>query len=268
MKLTILTDNTTRIDEYYLGEPGVCYYIEDGEKKILFDTGYSDVFVRNAEKMGIELSEVDTVVLSHGHDDHTRGLLFLPKSNKKRTLYAHPDVFAPKRFEGEEIGMPISLEKACNSFVLKLSEKPIRITENIVFLGQIPRVTDFEAKRPLGEKMAESGSWEPDFLMDDSAIVYDGGEDGITIITGCSHAGICNIVEYAKKVCKNDKVNGVIGGFHMMKLTSRVAKTVEYLQKQSPKRLCPCHCTCFHARAAIHAAVPVEEVCVGDVLTF
>ena len=268
MKLTILTDNTTRIDAYYLGEPGVSYYIEDGDKKILFDTGYSDVFARNAEKLGIDLKQVDAVVLSHGHDDHTRGLLFWQKSEKKPLLYAHPEVFAPKRFEGEEIGMPISFENDNELFELELSEKPVKITENITFLGQIPRENEFEAKRPLGEKLAENGTWEPDMLLDDSAIVYNGGEDGITVITGCSHAGICNIVEYAKKVCKNEKINGIIGGFHMMKLTSRVAKTVEYLQKQSPKRLCPCHCTCFHARAAIHAAVPIEEVCVGDVLTF
>ena len=268
MKIIILTDNTTRIDEYYLGEPGVSYYIEDDGRKILFDTGYSDVFVRNAEKMGIELSEVDTVVLSHGHDDHTRGLLFLPKSEKKRTLYAHPDIFLPKKFEEEEIGIPISLKKAAELFELKLSEKAVKITNRITFLGEIPRGNDFEAKRALGEKMTENGTWEPDFLPDDSAIVYDGGEEGITVITGCSHAGICNIVEYAKKVCENEKINGIIGGFHMMKLTSRVTKTVEYLQKQSPKRLCPCHCTCFHARAAIHAAVPIEEVCVGDILTF
>lgn len=268
MKLTILTDNTTRIDEYYLGEPGVSYYIEDGERKILFDTGYSDVYLRNAKKLGIDLKQVDTVVLSHGHNDHTGGLLFWEKSSQKPILYAHPEVFLPKRFENEEIGIPISRGKTCELFELKLSKNPVKITENITFLGEIPRGNDFEAMRPLGEKAGENGSWEPDLLLDDTAIVYDGGTEGLTVITGCSHAGICNIVEYAKKVCKNEKINGIIGGFHMMKLTSRVAKTVEYLKKQSPKHLSPCHCTCFHARAAIHAAVPVEEVCVGDVLTF
>ena len=268
MKLTILTDNTTRIDAYYVGEPGVSYYIEDNGRKILFDTGYSDVFVQNAKKMGIDLSEVATVVLSHGHNDHTRGLLFLPKSLKKQTLYSHPDVFSPKKFEEEDIGAPFSAEQASKLFELKLSKKPVKITENITFLGEILRANSFEAKRALGERQRADGTWEPDFLFDDSAIVYDGGDAGLTVITGCSHAGICNIVEYAKKVCKNDKINGIIGGFHMMKLTSRVNKTVEYLKNQQPKHLCPCHCTCFHARAAIHAAVPVEEVCVGDTLTF
>jgi len=268
VKLTILTDNTTRIDAYYLGEPGVSYYIEDGEHKLLFDTGYSDVYLRNAEKLGVDLQQVDTVILSHGHNDHTRGLLFWEQSGKKPTLYAHPAVFLPKRFEGEEIGMPVSQKELEAHFTLNLSAKPVKVTENITFLGEIPRENAFEAKRPLGEVQRENGAWEPDLLMDDTAIVYDGGAEGLTVITGCSHAGICNIVAYAKRVCGNEKINGIIGGFHMMSVTSRVAKTVNYLKKQNPKHLCPCHCTCFHARAAIHAAVPVEEVCVGDVLTF
>lgn len=74
MKLTVLVDNNTYIDQYYLGEPGVSYFIEDCGIRILFDTGYSDVYVRNAKKMGIDLSELDAVVLSHGHNDHTGGL--------------------------------------------------------------------------------------------------------------------------------------------------------------------------------------------------
>lgn len=74
MRLTVLVDNNTYIDEYYWGEPGVCYYIEDGEEVLLFDVGYSDLFIKNAAAMNIDLSQLNTIVLSHGHDDHTRGL--------------------------------------------------------------------------------------------------------------------------------------------------------------------------------------------------
>ena len=109
--------------------------------------------------------------------------------------------------------------------------------------------------------------WEHDYLPDDSALVYQ-GENGLTIITGCSHAGICNITEYAKVVCGDSRIDGIIGGFHLLEMNSRVEKTVDYLQKQKPRLLCPCHCTCFHARAAIQAAIPIKEVCVGDVLKF
>ena len=83
MKLTVLCDNCTRVDAYYLAEPGVSYLLEDGDAKILFDTGYSDVYVRNAAKMGIDLTDLTALVLSHGHDDHIGGLIHLPQQGRK-----------------------------------------------------------------------------------------------------------------------------------------------------------------------------------------
>ena len=77
MKLRVLEDNNTFIDEYYLGEPAVSYYIENENEKILFDTGYSDAFIQNAKKMSIDLNQVQKIVLSHGHNDHTGGLPYL-----------------------------------------------------------------------------------------------------------------------------------------------------------------------------------------------
>ena len=77
MKLTVLVDNNTYIDQYYLGEPAVSYYIEDEGARVLLDTGYSDIFLSNAEKMGIDLSRLTHIALSHGHNDHTGGLRFL-----------------------------------------------------------------------------------------------------------------------------------------------------------------------------------------------
>lgn len=71
MKLTVLVDNHTTIDHYYLGEPGLCYYIEDEDSRFLLDTGYSDIYIENARRLGIDLSDLDTIVLSHGHNDHT-----------------------------------------------------------------------------------------------------------------------------------------------------------------------------------------------------
>ena len=264
MKLTVLTDNTTRVDAYYLGEPGVSYYIEDEGKRVLFDTGYSQVYALNAMKMRIDLTKVDTVVLSHGHNDHTGGLPHFPKWDTLPNLVAHPAVFAPRRYEGEDIGSPLDISAACDRFLLRLTDRPVDISAHLTFLGQIPRRNDFEGKRPLGERL-EGDTWVPDDLPDDSALVYRGRE-GITVITGCSHAGICNIVEYAKEVCGDERVAGIIGGFHLLRMTSRVEKTAAYLKGIAPKRLCPCHCTCCTARAAIDALVPTEDLCVGDTL--
>ncbi len=266
MKLTVLTDNTTRIDAYYLGEPGVSYLLETEGKKFLLDTGYSDVYVRNGWALRLDWSKINGVILSHGHNDHTRGLQFLPDFVGKVPLVAHPSVFTPKQYEGEDIGCPMDMAAAADRFLLRLSDKPVWLTERLVFLGEIPRTNDFEGKRPIG-KVWNGEGWDDDFLPDDTALAYR-GEEGLTIITGCSHAGICNITEYAKQVCGEERIHGIIGGFHLLKMTSRVEKTAAYLKQQNIKNLYPCHCTCFHARAAIHAATPIGELCVGDTLEF
>ena len=105
MKLTVLVDNNTFIDKYYYGEPAVSYYIEAGDKRLLFDAGYSDIFLQNAEKMGIDLSKLTHIVLSHGHNDHSNGLQFLTErvGIAGVELIAHPDCFLPKYDEDEYI---------------------------------------------------------------------------------------------------------------------------------------------------------------------
>ena len=96
MKLQVLVDNNTYIDHYYLGEPGVSYYVEIDDKKILFDAGYSDIMIRNAHSLGVDLKKITHIVLSHGHDDHSKGLkyLFSQFSLPNATLVAHPGCFA------------------------------------------------------------------------------------------------------------------------------------------------------------------------------
>ena len=268
MKLTVLCDNNTRIDAYYLGEPGVCYYLEDGDARILMDTGYSDVFARNAQALGIDLTQLTGLVLSHGHDDHTGGMVHLPLLERRLPLYAHPQVFGAKRCDGISIGAPMTTEEAGKRFDLHLTRGPQKISEHLTLLGEIPRENDFESKEPIGERFVKN-VWEPDYLWDDTAIACQ-GEKGLTIITGCSHAGIVNITEYAKKVCGDDRICGIIGGFHLLSETMdrQTERTVDWLRWLKPENLRPCHCTGFYARAAIHAATPIKETCVGDVIEF
>lgn len=263
MKLTVLTENATRIDVYCLAEPGVCYAIEDGGELVLFDTGYSDVYVRNARTLGLDLSATGDVVLSHGHNDHTGGLAFFPGTQARPALYAHPGVFLPRRADGAEIGSPLTQAQAAERFDLRLSREPVAVTERLTFLGEIPRTLPFEPPEAIGEVFAD-GAWRSDLLLDDSALVYK-GQEGLTIITGCSHAGVCNIISYAREICGEERVAGVIGGFHLTEATSRAARTGSWLAQNRVARPRPSHCTCFAACAVIHRAVPVQEVCVGDV---
>ncbi len=264
MKIAVLCDNNTRIDAYYLGEPGVSFYMEDGDARILMDTGYSDVYVKNAGKMGIDLTKLTALVLSHGHQDHTGGLADLPDFSGELPLYAHPEVFAPRRFQGESIGMPMTKAEAEERFSLRLHRKPVQLSEHITFLGEIPRRNDFESQRPLGERWSQE-EWVPDFVPDDTALVYR-GEEGLTVITGCSHSGIVNIIDYAREVCGDDQICGIVGGFHMLSrhATPKMQRTVAYLEKLHPAHLCPCHCTGFYARAMLHARTPIVDTCAGD----
>jgi 7,8-dihydropterin-6-yl-methyl-4-(beta-D-ribofuranosyl)aminobenzene 5'-phosphate synthase len=278
MKLTVLLDNNTFIDRYFLGEPGVSYFIEADGMKILFDAGYSDAFIRNAHKLHIDLLDVDVIVLSHGHLDHTWGLAPLiqlftegiveKQAVKHPRLVAHPGVLASKRYNHlPEIGSLLSAEKLAAFFDLQLSRAPLQLTQNLLFLGEIERVTDFEAQKPLGV-VVENGMERADTLLDDSALVYR-SPNGLVIISGCSHSGICNIVEYARKVTGEQRVLNIIGGFHLLEPSEQQLKgTIEFLNAVQPGCVHACHCTDLRSKIELARSLEIKEVGVGLVLTY
>ena len=261
MKIRILADNTTFIDQYYLGEPALSLYIEEGERKILFDTGYSDVLIRNAEKMGIDLRKITDVVLSHGHNDHTGGLVYLRDYVSHARLIAHPSCFEEKEDQGLPVGSPLSLEEVREMFEeVLLTEHPYAVTPSLTFLGEIPRIHSFEGK-PVGRHKV-NGRWVPDLCIDDSALSYE-SEEGIFVISGCAHSGIANILDYAKKL-SGRKIRGVLGGFHLLKADEDARKTVEYLKKEGIAELYPCHCVSNTCRYLMFKEkLPVQDAGVG-----
>ncbi|MDD4497315.1 MAG: MBL fold metallo-hydrolase [Methanosarcinaceae archaeon] len=274
MKLTVLVDNNTLIDRYFLAEPGLSFLIETAGTKILFDTGYSEIFLTNARKMGISLLDLDFLVLSHGHLDHTWGLdpffRLLAEAKiegypcKSPTLVAHPFAFLSKRFKGVgEIGSLLSPEKLAEHFELRLSDGPLWLTENLLFLGEIPRNFDFENGEAIGHIVKEGGEQEADCLFDDTALVYR-AKEGLVVITGCSHAGICNITEYARKVCGEEKVLDIIGGFHLLNPSEiQMNGTIEYLKRLGPECIHACHCTDLYSKIELAKGVDLKEVGVG-----
>lgn len=257
MKLTVLVDNNTYIDKYYYGEPALSFYIEESNKKILFDTGYSDILLTNAKKMNIDLKKLDYVVISHGHNDHTGGLKYLNDDYLKDIqLLSHNKAFLKRKNNGIDIGSPISLEN------LKVKEyidgtNGYTITDKLIFLGEIERKLDFE-KNYVGN--LENG--EKDSVIDDSALVYN-NDDGLFIITGCSHSGICNIIEQAKKITGKNKINGIIGGFHLFKNDDRLKETILYFKNNNIKNLYPCHCVSLDVKSELKKHFNVEEVAVS-----
>jgi len=278
MQLKILVDNHTLIDRYFLGEPGVSYCIEIDDLRILFDVGYSDIFLTNGARMGVDFLDIDQVVLSHAHLDHTWGLQHLIQrfaeagfeqiAAKRPALVAHPALFDPRAFDGiGEIGSLVTAETASQYFDLQLTREPVWLHPRLVFLGEVERTTAFEARLPIGEIRGPEGR-QPDFVLDDSALVYL-SDRGLVIITGCAHAGICNTVIYAQKVCGEDRVADIIGGFHLQDPPEdQLVGTVQYFKELQPAAVHACHCTDFHARRALAAVAPLSEVGVGLVLAY
>lgn len=262
MKLKVLVDNNTYIDQYYLGEPAVSYYIEDEDTKILFDTGYSDIFISNSKKMGINLNNIDKIIISHGHDDHTKGLKYYFDKKRKVELISHPSCFDYKEDStGLYIGSPLKREELEERCSLNLTDEPLKISKNIYYLGEIPTTCDFEKRYSIGKTIINDNK-ENDYVKDDSAIAYKCNK-GIFVITGCSHSGICNIIEYAKKVCDDSRIIGVIGGFHLFTKDERLYSTIEYLKENNIKLLYPCHCVSLQAKIEMGKELEINEVGVG-----
>jgi 7,8-dihydropterin-6-yl-methyl-4-(beta-D-ribofuranosyl)aminobenzene 5'-phosphate synthase len=260
MKLTVLTENVAGGE--FLAEHGISYLIEIDGEKILWDTGHSDVFLKNAAKLGIDIHpEVKKVVLSHGHRDHGDGLQFL----KGKILITHPTSFI-KRFRKNDrspVGLKLNKKEIQEKFDVIETTTPYKITENLYFLGEIPRENDFESQET--SFVDESGN--DDFIPDDSALVATLNNE-LTVITGCSHSGICNIVEHAKKVTGISETASVLGGFHLKHNNHQTRKTIEYFRKNAAKNIYPSHCTALPALAAFYQIFKFQQVKTGMIFNF
>jgi 7,8-dihydropterin-6-yl-methyl-4-(beta-D-ribofuranosyl)aminobenzene 5'-phosphate synthase len=270
--LTVLVDNSAIIDRYFLAEPGLSIFLECGKTKILFDTGYSDIFLKNAEKMGADLLDLDYVVLSHGHVDHTGGLMPLVfrhleatiegRPHRLPTIVAHPSCFFPRPIGPlANAGSLVSEDELRRQFPVTLTSSPLWLADDLVFLGEIPRMEVLPAKK---ERLVVTPSGtETDNLPDDTALVYRSGS-GLVIITGCSHAGIANIVRYAQEVCGTKEIRDVIGGFHLYDSNpAEIGRTAAKFAALKPAALHPCHCTGLIATIALAQVAPVKETGVG-----
>ena len=259
--ITILCENRSIGKTGIIGEHGFSALVEKKGDLILMDTGQGLGLKANAKVLGIDLSDIRKIVLSHGHYDHTGGLDAFAGQKDKLYIYAHPDVFGPKfksRDEGEKeerfIGLkqsPASLEAHLNAKV-RLLTGFTEISNRIYFSGEIPRVTDFENsdKRLL---IRQGAGFVPDPLTDDGALLIE-TKSGPVILTGCAHSGIVNIMHHFSNKTGHKTFHAVIGGTHLGFLNSddQLEKTMDAFDHYQLKLIAVSHCTGNEAAAACY----------------
>jgi len=225
--------------------------------KILFDTGLSFSAAYNAPILGIDLSQVEKIVFSHGHSDHTGGLLHILRMVKGEVeVIAHPDIWTSKyshypESKEEYAGVPFPKEAAetLGAF-FNLTRKPVWISGNIVTSGEIPMITEYEMIDPV-LYVKENGELKPDPLWDDQALFIK-SEKGLIILLGCGHRGIINTIRHAQKLTGLEPVYAVIGGTHLISaLPQQLDSTIAELLSLGIQRLGVSHCTGLPASAVL-----------------
>jgi 7,8-dihydropterin-6-yl-methyl-4-(beta-D-ribofuranosyl)aminobenzene 5'-phosphate synthase len=257
MILTVLTDN--HAGALTSAEHGLSYLVEHDGKRILFDTGQSDIFLTNSTIMGVNPEDTDMIILSHGHYDHGNGLRYLGGQH----LLCHPGCFV-KRYgnRGKKfIGLAESYDQLLSRFNIITTKQPFHITDKIIFLGEIPRLNRYESKETTFT--LENG--HPDYVADDSALAIE-LQEGLFIITGCGHSGIINTIEYARKVSGIEKIAGIAGGFHLKSNNRQTKETINYLLSTGAQHIYPSHCTGLPALSAFHQAFGISLITTGQVL--
>lgn len=253
MKITVVVDNCVPISAPgpFLGEHGVSLLVEIGNRKILADTGQSFVVVHNLSLIGLHPNELDAVVISHGHYDHTGGLHHLLKHRRKALpVIAHSGIGAsrfsiaksPRRY----IGVSPTIEELTTLGAdWHFSDVPVKLGENLWFGGQIPRIVPFEKGDANLVICDQSGCDCQDVIDDDSSLFFS-SKEGLVVIAGCTHSGLVNTVEYGFKVSGQNNLKGWIGGTHLGLVGSRQqSETVSKLKSYSPDFVAANHCTGF-----------------------
>ena len=248
---------------------------------ILFDTGTSPTgVIQNAKLMGVRLGEAQAIVLSHGHPDHSMGLVETLKAipPKRRTVVLHPDAFRARYRRlptGEMVQLPGVSEPALRRLkaqVINTKEPTLLASNRVLVTGEVPRLTSYEKGFPgmmakVGGKMVDDA-----LIMDDQSLIVDLNRKGLVVIAGCAHAGIINILRYAQELTGVKRIHAALGGFHLSGKHGEEAlgPTIRDLKKFGPKVVIPSHCTGWKSINAIERAMPEEFVLasVGTVYSF
>ena len=273
MRIVTLMEDTACAPEFAC-EHGLSFYIEANSQKLLFDMGQTDLFLRNAQALGVPLDEVDAAFVSHGHYDHGGGLASFLQVNDRAPVYVHEKAFEPHFSRKPEGIRPIGLDAAlADSGRLLLTRGVTQVDENLTLFSDVTGQDCCpQGNRTLFER--ENGQYVPDrFAHEQSLIVREGNK--IALFTGCAHRGVVNICARAKEIIGRDP-DLVIGGMHLFSPSTGKSEPDENIRAVAARlmhtdsRYYTCHCTGQHAfdvlretlgeRIAFLAAGSVTEI--------
>lgn len=245
-----------------LSEHGLSFWIEYGDRRVLFDTGQTDLLLENARILGVDLSKTDSIVLSHGHYDHTGGLAAVLDIAPGAIVYTHPAALRPKfgrkNAETRTIGMSDSTKKHVRAHAqderVVWTEAPTEVVPGLFVTGRIPRNTDFEDVG--GTFYVDEHCQKADVLPDDQAMFLHTPR-GLVVLLGCSHAGVVNTLDYIVKLSEDRRIDSVVGGMHLLIASQdRIRETVNAFHRYNVQNIGLAHCTGANATQQIRDAFP------------
>jgi 7,8-dihydropterin-6-yl-methyl-4-(beta-D-ribofuranosyl)aminobenzene 5'-phosphate synthase len=265
LKLTVLVEDTVNPNKPELkAGHGLSIYAEtvsDGDTyAFLVDTGPSyDILLRNADALNVDLQKVRGIFISHGHLDHTGGLIgFLKHAKHRIPVIAHPMAFEPKfRLKPALTDIGSSFMKPeieANGGLPLLSRTAVLLMRDVSTTGEVERVTSYEGVEGFWTVIEQR--FTEDMLMDDQSLLFNLEGKGLVIVSGCAHSGIVNTVKHSTRIMKNRKVYAVIGGFHLANASDeKIRLTVNDLASVNPEIVCPIHCTGKKAVSALKSTI-------------
>jgi 7,8-dihydropterin-6-yl-methyl-4-(beta-D-ribofuranosyl)aminobenzene 5'-phosphate synthase len=237
------------------------------ETRVLFDAGRTpDGLVENMRRLELSPRDIDIIVLSHGHWDHTTGMdgLVGELGRQNIPVLIHPEFWTRRRlaFPGSyPVELPTTSKSALQGAGFEIVEQgqpTFLLDGSLLVTGEVDRTTEFE-RGFLGHEAERQGAWQPDpLILDDQALVATVRGHGLVVMTGCGHSGIINILRYVRKLTGETRVHAVLGGFHLSGRAFEpiIGATCDALGDFSPDFLVPAHCTGWRATHAIAARFP------------
>ena len=237
-------------------------------RRVLYDAGLGKgTLLHNLGVLGLSVQDLDAIVLSHGHADHHGGLLGIVEAVGKKNvpLVLHPDAWRVRQASfgsGIVANLPPPDRKRLEAAEVRFVEEAgpsLLIGDGLLVTGQVERTTGFEKGMPVQSWLNHDGRWEPDpWTWDDQPVVANVRGRGLVVVSGCSHAGVINVLRHARRATGVDHIAGLIGGLHLSGQIFEpvIAPTLRELVTIHPDTIVPGHCTGWKATHQIAARLP------------